>query len=327
MASRIRKLTAVGLPAREELLVRSLLKMVSAKTTEEWMFQENLEANVALCHPDSALSMMALKRANSHGMLCVSVVHEDEHALPDTLMLRAPIRSADFIDVLNRASERLVHVVPAKASATTDEVTVEPLVLALRRLLLSGQKGFVAITVGASTLVLSTATRRLASASPLQESELLRLGLAGLYRWDVIDDEQGARAMAAAVDGDSLDRLLWLCGLQAPEALFDKSLPVDGTYVLRRWPDAGRLALEPYHLRMASLLVRQPMGARALADVTGRSVSEARAFLRACAMSCLLEEKALPASAGSGDARPMTPKRSRYGELFQSIRSVLGIRS
>src|SRR5579859_3852036 len=193
MASRIRKLTALGLPAREELLVRSLLKVVNGKTTEEWMFHDTLEANLALCRPESALSSMALRRATTHGMLCVSVVHEDEHALPDTLTLRSPIRSTDFIEILNRASERLMqHVRPGPAVSPA-----EPLALALRRRIKTEAVSHVLLAVGAVSLVLDTRSGRMAVGAPLNDDALLRLGLSVEFHWEPLDEAQGALAMAS----------------------------------------------------------------------------------------------------------------------------------
>ena len=327
MTPRLRKLTAVGLPAREELLVRSLLKMVNGRTTDEWTFQDTLEANLALCRPESALSAMALRRAASHGLLCVSVVHEDEPALPDTLTLRAPIRSTDFIQILNRASESLLQHVRPKPGPSSDAMAAEPVALLLRRQLMTGGASHVAITMGSFAAVVSFRARRIASDSPLPDEQLLRLGLATTSHCEPLDTEQGARSVAALVHHESLDRLLWIVGLTAPDAVLDAGVPVDGTYALRRWPDAGRLPLEPHHLRMASLLVRQPMRAPELAEASGRSLAEARGFLRACAMSCLLELKSPPASVDAVAAPIVAPRRSRYGELFQSLRAVLGIRS
>lgn len=325
MASRIRKLTAVGLPARDELLVRSLLQVVSTKTTEAWMFQENLEADVALCNPASALAAVAMRRASSHGLLCASVVHEETPSLPDTLTLRAPIRSADFIDLLNHASEQLIVPLRVRRSAGGDSACSGPAALAMRELLLKGGARYASISVGEASFVIALTTRRIGGAIPQGEAELLQLGL-GEARLERLEDATGEQRMAAARWVDSLDRLLWLAGLHASEAALHDGLPVDGCYRLRRWPDAGRLPLQPFHLRMASLLVRQAMSAAELAELTGQPLAQARAFLQACAMCCLLDEHA--ANADAPAAVPVTPpRRSRYGELFQSIRAVLGIRS
>lgn len=320
MASRIRKLTALGLPAREELLVRSLLKVVNGKTTEEWMFHDTLDANLALCRPESALSSMALRRATTHGMLCVSVVHEDEPALPDTLTLRAPIRSTDFIEILNRASEHLVqHARPASA-VSPGETQAEPLALALRRRIKAEAASYAEVVAGAQSFVLDVRSGRMASAASLNDEALLRLGLSAEFRWEPLDEERGSRGMASATCHENLERLFWIFGMHAPEFVLADGLPVEGIYALRRWPDAGRLPVESHHLRMASLLVRQPMRVAELSQASGRTLTEARGFLRACAMIGLLEQKPAPALLAA-------PRRSRYGELFQSIRAVLGIRS
>jgi len=326
MATRIRKLTAVGLPAREELLVRSLLKMVSARTTEDWIFHEGLEASVALCNPDSALATMALRRSSSHGLLCVSVVHDDAPALPQTLTLRSPIRSGDFIDLLNHASEQLMQPGRPRQEPGTDDTPDQALAFTLQRLLDQGARHYAAIHAGNTMAMVSLGTRRLACAGPLDDRALLKLGQDSVFQLVEVDDEQGARAFAAAGWSGGMDRLLWLAGLHAHEA--NTPLAVEGCYMLRRWPDAGRLPLEPFHLRMASVLVRKPMRAAALAELTRRPLIDAQAFLRACALCGLLDEKPATGDSKTGRVVPMVvPRRSRYGELFQSIRAVLGIRS
>lgn len=326
MATRIRKLTAVGLPAREELLVRSLLKMVSARTTETWIFHESLEANVALCNPESALASMVLRRCASHGLLCVSVVHEDTSALPQTLTLRSPIRSGDFIDLLNQASEQLMQPGRPRRATGAEGMPEESLAVALQRLMAQGARHYAAVSVGGVTAVLSFGTQRIACTTALDDRALLALGQDIPAHWLELDDEQGARAFASTAWSDGMDRLLWLVGLHARESGMQPAM--DGLYLLRRWPDAGRLPLEPHHLRMASVLVRKPMRAAALAELTRRPLADAHAFLHACALTGLLHEKP---SHGEGEPDPAVlapaPRRSRYGELFQSIRTVLGIRS
>lgn len=325
MATHIRKLTAVGLPAREELLVRSLLKMTSARTTEAWVFQDSLEANVALCNPDSALAALALRRSTSHGLLCVSVVHEDSPVLPQTQALRSPIRSGDFIDMLNHASEQLMHPGRPRRAIELADARADPLATALQRQLAQGARHYAVAICGGVSVALSFATRRIAGAAPLDDRALLALGQDSAFELRELDDEQGAQLFATAAWSEGMDRLLWLAGLHARESGMQPAM--DGSYMLRRWPDAGRLPLQPFHLRMASVLVRKPMGAAALAELARRPLADAQAFLRACALSGLLDEKLSTAGIAPAPATLAPPRRSRYGELFQSIRSVLGIRS
>lgn len=324
MTSRMRKLTAVGLPAREELLVRTLLKVIHAKTTEPWSFHDSLEANVALCNPESALSMMAIKRASSHGLVCVSVVHEGGHGLPETLTLRAPIRSGDFIDMLNEASGRLQLSGRMRRVVPPDDGPRPSLAMALRDWSAQTDASCLRADVGGRTWVISLKTRRLGGPDALNDEALLALGQSSLFRLEPMDDAHGEAALATASWVGGLDRLWWLSGLHAapdamPEATEDRS------YQLRRWPDAGRLQLQPSQLRMAALLTRQSMTMGELATMVARPVDEVRSFLSGCAMLGLLSE-GTAAPVVPEQAPPAAPRHSRYSDLFQSLRAVLGMR-
>ena len=65
MRARNLTLTSIGLPVRAELRLKSLLEVVSSKTTDHWAFVEQGDAHVAICDPASALSSVTMKRAAS----------------------------------------------------------------------------------------------------------------------------------------------------------------------------------------------------------------------------------------------------------------------
>lgn len=324
MTTRLRSVTAVGLPAREELLVRTLLKVVNTKTTDAWSFHDGLEANVALCNPDSALSMMAVKRSSTHGLLCVSVVHEGGRTLPETLTLRAPIRSSDFIDILNQASGQLqLHARTRRASAAEDE-RHESLAHTLRGLATDPHASYLRVHVGGRSLMVAFKARRIGSTQEVHDDELLMLGQSRSFQLATLDTLPGEADIAGVKAVATLDRLWWLSGLHAVSD--DSSeIRLDRRYLLRRWPDAGRLRLQPFQLRMSAALTRHAMSAGELAAMVERPVSDAHAFLDGCAMLGLLTEAA-PSSEPATPA-PAAPRTSRYGELFQSLRAALGIRS
>lgn len=324
MTIRMRRLTAVGLPAREELLVRTLLKVVNTKTTEPWSFHDSLEANVALCNPESALSMMAIKRASSHGLVCVSVVHEGERCLPETLTLRAPIRSGEFIEMLNEASGRLQLSGRVRRAMPAEAMPRASLAMVLRDEDAQNSAAHLRVDADGRTWVVSLRTRRISGADALDDEGLLKLGRSTSFRVERLDDATGDAALATASWVGGIERLWWLYGLHAvveamPGATDERS------YLLKRWPDAGRLHLLPAQLRMAALLTRQAMTADELATMVERPMEEVRAFLSGCAMLGLLTEEApdtpvLPLPQSS-------PRPSRYAELFHSLRAVFGIRS
>ncbi len=322
MGTRTRTLTALGLAARDELLVRSLLKVVNMRTTEAWLFHEEIDADVALCNPDSALSMMTLKKAGSAGQLCIPVVHDVAQEQSAPLVLRAPIRSSDFIEVLNQASAQLQQATSLRRAPSADG-NDEPLAHALFRLRLQAAATHVRIGIGGATLIVDLKTRRLGSTHALNDDELLMIGQERMFQLQVIDEVDGGAALQQTRHIQSIDRLWWLSGMHSAAA-GAATISADRRYQLRRWPDAGRLPMESFHLRMTAVLTRGAMTALQLAEAVKRPTSDALAYLAGCSMLGLLVEVVEPREAATL-AVPVT-RASRYSDLFQSLRAVLGIR-
>ncbi|MBB3229135.1 hypothetical protein FHW69_003787 [Luteibacter sp. Sphag1AF] len=319
MSSKMRKVTAVGLLARDELLVRTLLKVVTTQTTEAWSFHDGFEANVALCNPDSALSMMAIRRASSHGLLCVSVVHDGGHVLPETLMLRAPIRSSDFIDVLNRASGRLQVQGRSQESWPKDDERYESVAQALSRLKSERTARHARIEVQNRVLVVEFRTGQMAGVDDLTDADLVDIAHSRSFTLTVLDERPGDTGTFTHV----LDRLLWLSGLHGASHGEADVLP-DRRYQLRRWPDAGSLPLQSFQLHMAAVLSRQAATADELASRVQRPLQDAEAFLNGCAMLGVLDEVTASMENRAGGMR--ATRKSFYGDLFHSLRTMLGIR-
>src|SRR5690606_15950738 len=60
-----------------------------------------------------------------------------------------------------------------------------------------------------------------------------------------------------------LPALLWNCAMAA-DTPASSWLPKNASFSLKRWPDFGRLAHRPWHLRLTALLVREPFSAQQL---------------------------------------------------------------
>lgn len=69
-----------------------------------------------------------------------------------------------------------------------------------------------------------------------------------------------------------LSRLLWLGGLVS-------NLPVDGKYVLKKWPQTEREY--PKHFRIATVMMKGPAGVAEIAEASGVSAEEVEAFINA----------------------------------------------
>ena len=62
-----RTVTTVGLPARKEQLIKSMLLAVGAQTVDAWSFIDETEADVAICDVDSTLASVTAARARQSG--------------------------------------------------------------------------------------------------------------------------------------------------------------------------------------------------------------------------------------------------------------------
>src|SRR5262245_54605934 len=121
----MRTVTTVGLPARKEQLIKSMLLAVTARTTDRWAFADGLEADVAICDVDSTLATVAVARAQREGRPhCVWLVSGDDPA-PDGRRLDDPIGSSSLIALLDDVSSAMrpadVQLPPAAAMAPTVE--------------------------------------------------------------------------------------------------------------------------------------------------------------------------------------------------------------
>jgi len=153
MFSRVRKLTTVGLPLRDELLIKSLIQVIGTKTVDDWTFYEGFEADVALCNPNSNLAGVALRRAGqSAAPTCVSVVHDGDDSLPGTKVLHAPIKSSEFIALLNDISRSTDHIRRDAAPATAEATGSGSVADALHELMQTKSPALHAVGCGAKTV-------------------------------------------------------------------------------------------------------------------------------------------------------------------------------
>lgn len=326
MLSRARKLTTVGLPLRDDLLIRSLIQVVGTKTVDDWTFYDGFEADVALCNPNSNLAGVALRRAagQSTALTCVSVVHDGEDSLPGTKVLHAPIKSTEFIALLNdisHSSGRIGHAAMPAAAEATDERSVAN---ALHDLMQTKSPDLHAVECASATLFIVPASRMLYAAAPLAEAELKQWFGTRPLRIDRMDEQSARRLVGDIESRRDLDGLLWRIGLEGNDDALLNGLSEGAKFHLKRWPDFGRLAHQAFHFRMAALLSRGAYTVEELAAASNHSPAEARAFVNACAMCDLIRTEA--AAADPPRAAQPKPQR-RYSSILSSIRSALGLRA
>ena len=326
MAPPTRTITVVGLSLRDETVVRSLVEAMQGRSAAHWRFVDDLDADVALCAPDSPLSRVALSRGRQSGRpRCVCYGEPVAGQSTFETSLRLPVRVSELwglLDGLCRPAQ------PAPAAPTAPSVKLRPdlaglsVAQAVSALLAEKSRGSERwlLRLGAITFEVAMPERTVDIVTPQD------------CTFDALVEEACAVPVVSATivarsGGEeprtgrkSLDALLWRIGsrdVDGPAALWAR----DATPVrLRRWPDFGRLGAHRPHLAMASQLTRAAMTPADLAAAVECGEDQVRAFLNACALLGLIQIEAAAAANGPA-ARPA----GGLTKLMRSFRAALGM--
>lgn len=333
MRQRRLSVTVVGLPVHKELLVRSLLTVVNTRTRDSWHFSDSIDSDVALCEPNSALTLVAQKHEKLKGFpQCVSVVREGVMAIPHTLVLSAPIYASSFIALLDAISSTLsvrttYGDAAMSAPLTTSSDDKFRVGVALHDLVGRASRNVQRIDANGVIFHVIPAARALLLTQPLDEDALPHLFRARDVSITPLTEGQTQDLFGDGAKPQSIDWLLWRAGLDGPHDQLLPTLPAAAKFALRRWPDFGRMKHQPFHLRMAAFLTRSPHSIDQLSAAVTHSNDDCRAFVNACALSDLVEVH----RKDSGEeltSRPFhgieAPLTNRYAGIFRSIRHVLG---
>ena len=336
-ATRNRTLTTIGLPARKEQLLRSMLLAANAHTTDQWHFSDDMDADVAICDAHSMLSGVALARSRRDGRpACVWLATGDE-AVPEGARLQDPIVTVRLIAVLDLLSSTLpaprkdagvrapagVIVGTVAGSAVTEPARRYDAPLLIRDLLERGTRDPFRLSVDGLEMHVVPGSRTICLPEPLSNAVVERLLKPG-----------PAPRLQPMLSGQAIpaghvvpvDAVLWSAGLAAglEEPLL--ALPADGLYSLTRWPDFGRLRHDPSHVQMAAYLTRRPHAIAVLARAVRRTDVEVRAFVTACFLCGLIDIDLAPAKvAVAPPAAAFVAAGAGRARLFTSIRAALGI--
>jgi len=333
-----RTVTTIGLPARKEQLIRSMLLAVNARTTDRWTFADGLEADVAICDVDSRLAAVAVARQERDGRPhCVWLAGDTAEA-PIGPRLEDPIGSSSLIALLESVSTTLRR---RPAPAATSAPVAPPVVAAdagvggrtaldvalmLRDLLLHGSSDTFQITAGALQLRVVPSRRAVRASQPLTDDYLARLldpAANGGRIERLAEPDRALTLLHAPSDVETL----WRAGLVAGGDALAAPLHADAPIGLARWPDFGRLPHAPAHVQMAARLSRRPHRVEELVTAVGRPAREVRAFVNACVLCGLVS----PQLAASREPRPTataaaTARPAYIGMgILRSIRTALGL--
>ena len=333
MTAIVRTLTVIGLSLRDETMVRSFLDAGRDRPGDAWRFVDELEADVALCAPDSPLTRIALARRRQSGApRCVRLGEAgaerragDDDAGAYDGVLRLPLRVSELWRVLE---------------SLTAPDTVDPRVRAVPARI--ARPDLVGMTLQRAVSMLAADYRG------REERWCLRLGDVALEvrmpartvevpsrdcTFDALVDAVCASKVEAATiapdvpSGEeppgirSLDALLWRVGLRDEAGTAGGWARTNTPVALRRWPDFGRLGAHRPHLAMTSLLTRRAHTVAELAADSGSTPEQAIAFLNACALLGLVRtEQARPPA-----AHAVEPRQGGLSKLMRSFRAALGI--
>lgn len=328
-------LTTLGLSLRDEILVKSLLNVVGANTRAEWQFVDGIEADLALCDPQSPLARMAMQRAQQNGRPhCVALLYDQQaqSVLPQSI--RAPLRVREFMDMLDAlcdgdgetlspASPRA----PMPAFAAEESREGQTLAEALSTLIAScaehKRPQAWRIALGDNALdVMLPECRYALSGTELSLAALVDLALSRPIDGMVRLAPEEAEASPALSVARPLQPLLWRIGLVLA---VDPGLPWLKEHVglrLKRWPDFGSLGSHRSHLALSALLTKRSWRIDELVQASGESRAMILSFLNACSLCGLLAWNDI---APRQIEAPSERRRFGVSSLFQAFRSALRI--
>jgi hypothetical protein len=311
-----------------------MLHVANAHTADQWRFSDDLDADVAICDAHSLLSGVALARSRRDGRpACVWLTVGDE-AAPEGRRLQDPIVTVRLIAVLDSLSGSLpaprpAAAPPAPAGTIVGGAAAGPArrydaLLLIRDLIDRGTRDPFRLSAERLDIHVLPGIGTVCLAEPLSRATVERLLDPGpTPRLEPVPSHQPIPAGHAV----PIEAVLWAAGLAGGLDQPLPTLPPDGLFLLKRWPDFGRLSHDASHVQMAALLVRRRHSVDGLAQAVKRSTAEARAFVTACALCGLIDAELAPIEAADVPAPDPVhePARNGLGGIFSSIRVALGM--
>jgi hypothetical protein len=333
-------LTALGLSLRDETLVKSIMNVIGENTHAQWRFVDEIDADLALCDPQSPFARMAMHKSKRSGRpQCVALLYDNASAGPMQQSIRAPLRVGELVALLNDmssvrlASPAIASSAPAKTPIDAD--TSRPpqpdrsqwLADVVRELIVASDASRPSavwrIVIGDFSLDLLLPERRYAlSDNEMAIDLLVDIALSAPVDNVIrLDDEQACMSQEMPTS-KPVDQLLWRVGLRMTSNPEVPWLQQDIAVRLRRWPDFGRFGAQRAHLTLAALLTKSSWRIEALREASGQTLVELQSFLAACELCGLLEiERVAPAKA----VVPVVSRRTGVSGLFRSLRNALGM--
>ena len=260
----------------------------------------------------------------------------------DVFFLQKPLRSGGLLPILEQASriglnlgsttspaERdtpdSVHAPAAESSAKPRRV-LDNLVALPDKILGLKEAGH-----STYSIIFDRSRRCYYHNGAITDFQQLLLSFSEHFEWNAGIGRDQLADLSAQLTCTELDVPLWRAALAGSEGHMYRSLPLNGVYKLRHWPDLKSLGFTVPHMKLATVL-RKGGTIDLLADMTQVSVPETIDFVNACYVVDYLEPVNSTAEARTttlmpqrAPAKNLTAAKQKKQGLISKIRSRLGI--
>ena len=299
----------VGLAADASHALHSMLKVIDGRAKASWQAGSIERADVLIAHGNSDPRVLSTWAAS--GKPTVLVIDDRSSWPPAQFVLRHPFRVMQLLSMLDDVAEHL-RVPQAPAAVDPSHWAAAE---SLRRLMSNaGERGW-QMAQDADARVWIGDGQAYALPTTLQR---LRSGRIALGAFGPTQETPAAGAQRLPVCD-----VAWFVGLHGASGLAPW-LAGNASYRLRRWPDFGRLGVDPDLIELSATAAACASTPAALAQRSGQAMAEVHRFLAAASLAGLLATAArvdavLPAAVAPA---PASGWARFVGDLRRHLRRV-----
>lgn len=293
-------------------MLKSLIDLLGARTSEEWLYRDDVPADALLLDIDNPDAVATWKTKPETVRRNTIAYSKDEHNFSIARRLAKPLRAAELIAVL-KDIEQTADSTPAPAAPSEMKTLAE---CAARH-----SDGAMRLACGDHEVVLDRNRQQFCSS---EHGDALAALLTHPF-----SEYQITYGTAAEVPADSSVKwqdpkaLLWLIGQCGSHGRLISDIDRGGQFRISRWPGFG--AVRPSHkvLSLCSLLTRNnAMGIDEIRSVSGFPEFDVVAFLNAAFLTGILVVQRGDAHKPENEAAKPEVSTERKG-LLAKIRSRL----
>lgn len=336
---------AIGLPPKEELLLRSVVRVLEAQTRRRWEFADAPPYHVTF------IGTGLLTEADGDGMaeavtgdtgIAVRVLPHGERPDVDGSDITLPIRPLNLLPLLDALGDRIQGLPatapggkrphkPQQAAHATRLASLglppsaEVFLTRVRQPearpfdVLSGGEVLLTVDPAAKIWTLPATPNGSSTRVPDLAARFLTVGL------EYADRAPGAESIRGDAPRQRLEALLWHLGQMATPGEALRPVASRSAFRLTRWPDFGSIGgSDLVALKLAALLVSRAHRLDELVAASREPRDRIIDILNACALCDLLAADAGADRAGAAVRRPAASSR-RYGMVMHVLRTALGM--